>query len=128
MKITLQTEKKFNCSPENTRLERRDNYMTNNKASYKLCSLHELIFLRSDAYYGSTMAASSRQVEARILMKSLKLSTMILGKSYFINSTNSENRILSVIQQFEPKDRISLPTDVFCQLQALTSVPCLQVN
>ena len=66
MEITLQTEKKFNCSPENTRLERRDDYMTNNKASYKLCSLHELIFLRSDAYNGSTMAASSRQVEARI--------------------------------------------------------------
>ena len=66
MEITLQTEKKCNCSPENTRLERRDDYMTNNKASYKLCSLHELIFLRSDAYNGSTMAASSRQVEARI--------------------------------------------------------------
>ena len=31
-----------------------------------MCSLHEVIFLRSDAYYGSTMAASSRQVEARI--------------------------------------------------------------
>lgn len=56
MEITLQTEKKFNCSPENTRLERRDNYMTNNKASYKLCSLHELNFFKVGCvlrfYYG----------------------------------------------------------------------------